>query len=200
MRRADPLHPAETRRPVTKGPDMPRPALPTRRRERGSAYILALLALLVVSVLGFSLVFITQTEMEIGSNERTIQRIFYGAESGLAIASARILVTSDHRPTVVEFEEPGSTLAIVQRLEVAPAVPIYDAPCNLCEINNIGTYQEKAYRKINNALTVRASRVVGSRTLATKTVASMLELQPWKSPVEAYLPIGDPVQLEKVRK
>jgi Tfp pilus assembly protein PilX len=176
----------------------PSPAAP-RAGERGSAYILALLALLVVSVLGFSLVFITQTEMEIGSNERTIQRIFYGSESGLAIASARVLVTSDHRPTVVEYKEPGATLDVIQRLEIAPAVPIYDAPCNLCEINNTGTYQEKAYRKINNALTVRASRVVGSRTLATKTVASMLELQPWKSPVEAYLAIGNDAQLSQVR-
>lgn len=181
-------------------PVRPSASAAPRAGERGSAYILALLALLVISVLGFSLVFITQTEMEIGSNERTIQRIFYGAESGLAIASARVLVSSDHRPAVVEFREPGSTLNVIQRLEVAPVVPLYDAPCNLCEINNTGTYQEKAFRKINNALTVRASRVVGDRTLATKTVASMLELQPWKSPVEAYLPIGDDAQLAKVRK
>lgn len=174
--------------------------VPRRSAESGSAYILALLTLLVVSVLGLSLVFITQTEMEIGSNERTLERIFYAADSGLAIAAARVLVTSDHRPVLVEYREPGATLNVTQRLEIASVVPIYDAPCNLCEINNAGTYQDKAYRKINNALTVRASRLVGDRTTARKTVASMLELQPWKSPVEAYLAIGDPALLAEVRK
>ena len=174
---------------------------PARRRaESGSAYILALLTLLVVSVLGLSLVYITQTEMEIGSNERTLEKTFYAADSGLAIAAARVLVTSDHRSQLIDVKEPGSALNVRQVIEIAPAVPIYDAPCNLCEINNSGTYQDKAYRKINNALTVRASRVVGTRTTASKTVASMLELQPWKSPVEAYLAIGDPSQLAKIRK
>jgi Tfp pilus assembly protein PilX len=185
--------------PSLRSSSRPPAGRPPRRGEAGSAYIMVLLALLVISVLGFSLVFITQTEMEIGANERTIQRTFYGSESGLAIASARVLVTSDHRPTVVEFKEPGAKINVIQRLEIAPAVPIYDAPCNLCEINNTGTYQEKAYRKINNALTVKASRVVGSRNLGTKTVASMLELQPWKSPVEAYLAIGNDAQLSQVR-
>lgn len=176
----------------------PRPA--ARGSERGSAYVLALLTLLVVSVLGLSLVYITQTEMEIGSNERTLERTFYSADSGLAIAAARVLVTSDHRAQLIDVKEPGSALNVRQRIEIAPVVPIYDAPCNLCEINNSGTYQSRAYRKINNALTVRASRVVGGRTTAVKTVASMLELQPWQSPVEAYLAIGDPDQLAQVRK
>lgn len=164
---------------------------PPRRAESGSAYILALLTLLVVSVLGLSLVYITQTEMEIGSNERTLEKTFYAADSGLAIASARVLVTSDHRAQLLDGKEPGSALNVRQVIEIASVVPIYDAPCNLCEINNSGTYQDKAYRKINNLLAARASRIVGSRTTAVKTVSSMLELQPWKSPVEAYLAVGE---------
>lgn len=174
------LHPTPTPRPAARG------------SERGSAYVLALLTLLVVSVLGLSLVYITQTEMEIGSNERTLERTFYAADSGLAIAAARVLVTSDHRSTIIDVKEPGSPLNVRQVIEIAPTVPIYDAPCNLCEINNTGTYQDKAYRKINNLLAARASRVVGGRTTAVKTVSSMLELQPWKSPVEAYLAVGEP--------
>lgn len=176
----------------------PRPA--ARGSERGSAYVLALLTLLVVSVLGLSLVYITQTEMEIGSNERTLERTFYAADSGLAIASARVLVDNESQQVMIDVKEPGSPLNVRQRLEIAPAVPIYVAPCNLCEINNVGTYQDKAYMKINNALTVRASRVVGGRTTAVKTVASMLELQPWDPGLGAFLPIADPDQLALIRK
>jgi hypothetical protein len=168
--------------------------------ESGSAYILVLLALLVVSVLGFSLVFITQTEMEIGSNERTIQRVFYGAESGLSIITARLLVDHDGRPTVLEYREPGATVNIVQRLDLAPVVPIDYGACNLCEINNVGTYQNKAYSQNTNTLTARASRVVAGKTLATKTVAVMLELQPQQLPLDLFLPIGDEQQLSQVRQ
>lgn len=177
---------------------------PIHRRagEEGSAYLIALLVLVLLTVIGLSLAFVTQTEMEIGANERVIQRIFYAADGGIAIATARVLVTSDHREAVYDLSEPGTTLDIRNVLNLAPVVPISDAPCNLCEINNSGTYQEKAYRKINNAMTVEAVRTAGrgGRRLAAKTVASMLEVQPWKSPLEAYLPIGDPQALAKVRK
>ncbi|HEX2252751.1 MAG TPA: PilX N-terminal domain-containing pilus assembly protein [Thermoanaerobaculia bacterium] len=174
----------------------------SRASEHGSAYILVLLVLVVLSLIGVAVVFVSQTEMEIGSNERGIQRIFYAAESGVALASARVLVSNDHRPIVFDLREPGSGVNLRHVIELAPVVPIYDAPCNLCEINNAGTYQEKAYRKINNAITVEATRTAGrnGRELGTRTVASMLELQPWKSPVEAYLAIGDESQLAKIRK
>jgi len=175
-----------------------------RAGERGSAYIIALLALVILSVLGLALVFISQTEMEIGSNERSIERAFYAGESGVALASARVLVANDHRPALFDLDEPGATLAAFrQRIDLAPVVPLYDAACNLCEINNVGTYQDRnAYRKVNNAITVRASRTIGrgGRSVAQRTIASMLELQPWKAPLEAYLSIGDPQQLAKVRK
>jgi len=186
--------------PTNAAPVHRSPAAAPRAGERGSAYILALLALLVVSVLGFSLVFITQTEMEIGSNERTIQRVFYGADSGLSIATARLLVARGSLPVVVEFREPGSALNIIQRVDIAAAVPIDIEPCNLCEINNKDTYQGKAFYKITNALTARASRVAGGRTLASKTVASMLERQPVQSGTDELLPIGNDQQMAQVRQ
>ncbi|HKI85589.1 MAG TPA: hypothetical protein VKA53_02475, partial [Thermoanaerobaculia bacterium] len=49
------------------------------RRQEGSAYIVALLALLVLSIVGLALALITQTEQEAGSNERSINRVFYSA-------------------------------------------------------------------------------------------------------------------------
>ena len=172
------------------------------RGQEGSAYLIALLVLFLLSVIGLSLAFVTQTEMEIGSNERIIQRIFYAADGGVAIATAKVLVTNDHREAVYDLAEPGTTLDIRNVLNLAPVVPVNDAPCNLCEINNTGTYQEKAYRKIGNAITVEAVRTAGrgGRRLAAKTVASMLEVQPWKSPLDAYLPIGDEAAMARVKK
>jgi hypothetical protein len=178
-------------------------AVAVRRGERGSAYLIALFVLVALTVLGLALVFITQTESQIGANERTVQRVFYAAESAIAIATARVLVANDHRPATFTLAEAGvaEVLNFRNQLRIAAVIPIYDAPCNLCEINNAGTYNEKAYRRINNAITVTATRLGGpeDRRLAQKTIASMLDLQPWKAPLEAYLPMGDESLLSEIR-
>lgn len=62
-----------------------------RSGERGSAYIVALMALLVLTLGGLSVALITQTEMQVGVNERLQVRDFYAAESGLAIATGDVL-------------------------------------------------------------------------------------------------------------
>src|SRR6185503_10975606 len=70
----------------------PGPHTAVRRRagEAGSAYIIALLALVVLSILGLGLALITQTEMQVGAGEMTYQRLLYSADSGTArgVASA----------------------------------------------------------------------------------------------------------------
>lgn len=177
-------------------------APPIRRRaESGSAYLVVLLVLVVLTLLGLSLVLITQTEMEVGANERGIQRVFYEADSGVAVATARVLVSNDHRPIVLTFDEPGAVLNFQSRLDLAPVVPLADAPCNLCEINNAGTYNERAYRRIDNAVTASASRITATdpTPLGLKVVSGMLEVQPWKSSPEDYVAITDPVELAKIK-
>ena len=70
---------------------------PAGRRHRpavGSAYLVTLLALVVLTMLALSLSVVTQSEMLIGSNERTIQRVFYAADSGISIATANALVAA----------------------------------------------------------------------------------------------------------
>lgn len=69
------------------------PAPARRRAERGSAYIVALLVLVVLSLLGLSLALITQTEVQIGANELTSHRVFYGADSGINIGLANYMVS-----------------------------------------------------------------------------------------------------------
>ncbi len=69
----------------------------TRRthRQRGSAFIISLLVIIVITFLGLTLSMVTSTEMQLGSNDRDLQRSFYACNSGLAITAARILVRQD---------------------------------------------------------------------------------------------------------
>jgi Tfp pilus assembly protein PilX len=172
-------------------------------RERGSAYVVTLLALVVLTILALSLTLVTQSEMQIGVNERIIQRVFYAADSGVAATTARALVTNDFSGRTVILEEPDTSALMNHRssVEISPLVPILDSPCNLCEVNNAGTYSERAYRKIGHAVTVNASRIGGpddTRT-AFKTISAMIDFQPWKDPPQAYLPIDDPTELAKIK-
>jgi Tfp pilus assembly protein PilX len=181
----------------------PAPASAPATRERGSAYIVTLLALVVLTILGLSLTLVTQSEMQIGVNERIIQRVFYAADSGIAATTARALVTNDFSERTIVLEEPETNPFLNHRssVEISPLVPILDSPCNLCEINNAGTYSERAFRKIGHAVTVNASRLGGANDTRTafKTISAMIDFQPWKDPPQAYLPIDDPTALAKIK-
>ena len=50
------------------------------RRQEGSAYVVTLMILLVLSVVGLSLTIVTQTESSIGSQERLIQSVCSGID------------------------------------------------------------------------------------------------------------------------
>lgn len=182
------------------------PCRPTRPRlapARGSAYVVTLLALVVLTILALSLTLVTQSEMQIGTNERIVQRIFYAADSGIAATTARALVTNDfsERTVVLEEADTNPLLAMRNEARISPLVPIIDAPCNLCEINNAGTYSENAYRKIGHAVTVNGVRVGGpdDTQTALKVISAMVDFQPWKDPPQAYLPIDDPDALAKIK-
>ena len=64
------------------------------RSEAGSAYIVTLLALVVLTILALSLALVTQTEVQVGANERTVNRTFYAADSGVGLAAAEALSSS----------------------------------------------------------------------------------------------------------
>lgn len=174
-----------------------------RRGEAGSAYVLALIVLAILSIIGLSLAFITQGEVQVGSNERIATRVFYSADSGISASIARALVAGDYEPKTHTFTEPGlpAGLPAVAQIQHEVAVsafhPLLDEPCDLCEINNAGTYNERSYRKINHGVTAVARRV--GREESQKTVAAMVELLPWKAPIEAYIAANDPAELAKIK-
>ena len=66
-----------------------------RRAQRGSAFIISLLVIVVITFLGLTLAMVTSTEMQLGGNDRDLQRSLYACQSGLAITAARVLVRQD---------------------------------------------------------------------------------------------------------
>ena len=185
---------------------MTRPAAPLppsarlRSGERGSAYVIALLVLVVLSIVGLSLAAVTQTEIQLGGNERTIQRTFYGAESGVGLSISRVLTVnqSTDQTTVTAVEpmqfvlpqrlEPLGPTNLATRVEVSPYVPVLSAPCNWCPTN----YDETNFFKVNHAITSRATQLAWSGPspdppadavpMAEKTIFLMAEMQPWWEP------------------
>lgn len=175
-----------------------------RSAEAGSAYLVAILALVVLTIAGLSLALITQTEMQIGANEKSIERAFYAADTGIGLATARTLVT--RRPAwseIYTIQDPeGQRLRLEHRIDVSPFFPIGFSPCNLCDINNAGEYGAVNYHRVNHAVSsVAIRRVPGAEgPLAERAVGAMVEFQPWEFPPEAILAIQDEAQLEKVTK
>lgn len=148
-------------------------------RESGSAYVLVLLVLLVLTLLGLVLAFITQSEVEVGANERTVNRVFYGAEAGVTVAVTNLLIANDRTAQNLTFMDPGST-TLGTHVAIPAMAEVNTGPCNLCEIN-----QGSDYKAITNEVVVTATRFGvdsgGKETvLATKNLDLMVEFQPFR--------------------
>lgn len=166
--------------------------------EAGSAYIAVLLVLVILTILGLAVTFVTQTEQQVGANERTVNRVFYAADAGIEAAVARALVASDHRGTSFFFNDSGKALAAGQldlgtRVDVSAFFPIQEANCNLCEVNNAGSYSGRDFYRVTHAVTVRATRFATMdanlpaeqrNVLAQKALTTMVDVQPWKVSLE----------------
>jgi hypothetical protein len=175
------------------------------RREEGSAYLVALLGLVVLTLLGLTLSVITQTEMKMGANERVLQRVFYAADSGFGASLSRAMVQGDFSAKTFTLPDPSSPAAFDFRHNVAvtPLVPVLSAPCNLCQINNAGIYGAKQYHRVSHAVAVDAQRVGGEidnpGLVAEKALSAMLDVQPIESTPDAHLVIEDTEQMAHVR-
>ena len=184
---------------------MPRAEIPHGpRSENGSAYLVALLALVVITTLGLSLSLVTQTEMRLGANDRTVQRVFYAADAGFSSAVSRALVNADYSSRMFELPDPGAAAAFGFRhdVDVSAFFPILTAPCNLCQVNNSGTYGNKQYFKISHAVSSFAIREGGAAddatAMARKTLSSMVDIQPIDSTPEAHVAVTDPDESSRI--
>jgi hypothetical protein len=183
----------------------------TPSRERGSAYLVVLFALVILTLLGLSLVLVTQTEMQIGTNERIGNRAFYAADSGVGLATARVLVSADHRSEFYILRDeprPATTTRTGELVELSPFYPILDAPCALCSIN-----QGSEFLEMNHAVNVQASRIAwdGSgdpdddeivlrrNVLGQKNIGVMIDIQPWQPTPEAFQALVVEEDREKIK-
>jgi hypothetical protein len=170
-------------------------------RQEGSAYVVVLLVLFVLTSLGLALTFVTQNEIVIGSQERTIQRAFYTADSGINIKISDAL-RGDFDPKEIEIENPTGLFGsdLIDRVETSRFTPILDQPCNLCQIN-----QGNEYFEINHALTSRGLRIAQGESedenvpMARREVTVMVELQPVRRSAQAMFANVDPTNTLEVK-
>lgn len=164
---------------------------PPRRRQSGSAYIVALMVLVVLTILGLGLALITQTELQIGANELTEQRIFYSADSGIGRAAAQTLTKfeCDSRTFTLADLDPNTGNATAfgaeQSIDVSPVVPLVPAWCSLCSVHNATQANIKGsdeYFNMNFVVTSQATRQVGAvnRELGRRTISAFFSLQPFE--------------------
>jgi PilX N-terminal len=66
----------------------------SRRGENGVALLLALVAILFLTIVGIALTVVTSTERDIASNESYVNKAFYGADSGIQYAAAQLKATA----------------------------------------------------------------------------------------------------------
>jgi hypothetical protein len=162
---------------------------PTRRpHEEGSAYLIALMALFLLTILGISVSLVTQTEILASSQERIIERTFYAAESGLEASIARALGEGDFGPIEhiarrTELEQ-GALMAVQERVQSSPFFCMGDTPCNLCSIN-----QGSQYVRRNHMVAVNATRagVSGDGTeipIGRKSLSSQVNVEPTQTIVD----------------
>ena len=193
-------------RPTLTLPDLSSSRLRGLPRQAGSAYILTLLALVILTIVGLSLSLITQTERQLGVNERITQRVFYAANSGTAAATARVLAQNNHESMqfLLNQGQAAGGLNTAERITTSRFHPLLSSPCDFCEIN-----QGSQFFDVHHAITASGERIgwtgVGPppedlQPLARKTVAEMVSLQPWRVSIQAdVLPSLESDELDKIK-
>jgi hypothetical protein len=170
---------------------------PHRRAESGSAYIVALMALVVLSVIGLGLALVTQTEMQLGGGEKTLQKVFYAADTGVENAVARAIVDKDlGGHTFIMKDNEKALLGLQHEVTDSPFFPVLSGPCNLCEINDSGEYGHDEYKMVRfgeTATAVRKQVLKTTDSLGAKTLSALVEIQPIQLTPDAMAPIlSDP--------
>lgn len=145
--------------------------------EAGSAYIIALLVLVVLSIAGLSLALITGTESTIGSAERAQNRTFYAADSGIAVGLTNLLNRSYQplRFSTAGFEQ--SAINKTDQVDVSCIFPLRIYFCNLCTANS-----GSQFFNINHVYMSTATRYGLGQPLAQQQLVVSLQTEPAQMP------------------
>jgi hypothetical protein len=177
--------------------------------EAGSAYIITLMALVVLTILALALALVTQTEVQVGANERTVNRTFYAADSGLGIAAAEALSSGRYTGMTVILNKVSvglgaSTSNVADKVTITQLVPILTVRCDWCPANADGVPK---FWKVNHIVNATSQRVAWSGSgdppanatlLGQKTLSAMFEFQPWPTPPVESIPT-DPTVLAQIK-
>lgn len=145
--------------------------------EAGSAYVIALLVLVVLSIAGLSLALITGTESTIGSAERAQNRTFYAADSGIAVGLTSLL-NRNYQP--LRFSTAGfeaSAINKTDQVDVSCIFPIRFYFCNLCTANT-----GNEYYNVNHIYMSTATRYGLGQPLAQQQLVVTLQAEPSQKP------------------
>ncbi len=160
-------------------------------RESGSAYLLAIMVLLILTIVGLSVAITTQSEARIGENERLLRRSFHTADGALAIQTARALAQAGMDCLNLDLVEPSNNpqLQIRNRLQMSDFKTVQRGWCNLCQVN-LGS----DFEKFNHAVMAVSTRVswkgdannppLKPRPLAEERLSVMVSFQPWQVPMK----------------
>jgi len=98
------------------------------RGQKGSTFILVLIALVVITFLGISLTFVTEIEMQLGGTEKILTQNFFGAESGIQVPVGGVLATNAWEGKQFAFVEGRSGERYFGRRIYTTAVQAAGAP------------------------------------------------------------------------
>ncbi len=148
--------------------------------------VFVLFALLLLTGMGLTLITMTEGEMLMGSNTLLRQRTQLEAENGVHIAAARKVVENESRAVSVILPDPAGGRAnqnMINAIEIDPVAVVAERPCNFCELNNSGTYNEKSFRAVMHDIESSGIRRAKgqSREAARQRIAVDLQLEPWKT-------------------
>lgn len=177
-------------------PPSPQPAGPSSA-ESGSAYLFALLVLVVLTVIGLSLAVITQTEVQIGGAERSANRVLYGADAGLRVQlAASFFGDYDERDLLID-QTAGPLATLEHRIATSTFFPVNASPCNVCSVNT----GERRYWNIDHVVSSEARRFETSANTvqASKLVTQMFAIQPKERDIEPYQLTLTPERLAKIK-
>lgn len=170
-----------------------------RRGEAGSAYLVAILALVVLTIAGLSLALITQTETQIGANEKMVERAFYAADSGIAVSTARAMLENNTLPGAYRLKDPdgGSGFRLEHLVRTSSFFPISSGPCNLCSINDPNQSGPPTYERVTYAVDSTAIRQIpgGGSPIAERALSAMVETQPQEALTDNYVALFNPKTL-----
>jgi Tfp pilus assembly protein PilX len=158
-------------------------ATPEPCRESGSAYVLVLVALVVLSLLGLILAMITQSEVEVGANERSANRVFYTSEAGISAAVTNLIVANGISGFEAKYMDQGSTV-YGTNVSVSSLNQLNSGPSDKSQIN-----QDSDYKAVTYATTSRATRFGKDNSgveqpLGSKTLELMFIVTPFEEIID----------------